>query len=140
LRSVVEVNRQKAPQIQIALDADGSLSSELPKAIEVQLLRIIQEALVNVRRHSEARNVEVSLREEDEDLIIEVVDDGRGFDPELAWGGIGLSSMQERALKLGADMHIQSAPGKGTKVIVRMPAELACAADAPDHSEIYREG
>ena len=139
LRSVVEANRQKAPQIEIGLDVDASFSSEPLEGTKMDLLRIVQEALVNVRRHSEAHSVKVNLRE-DQDLVIEVVDDGRGFDPEMAWGGIGLSSMQERALKLGADLHIESAPGRGTRVVVVVPAELARAADDAGHSDIYREG
>src|SRR3712207_7760582 len=51
-------------------------------------------------------HVRVSLREEEDFLIAEVVDDGRGFDPETTWGGIGVSAMQERAFKLGSDLDI----------------------------------
>jgi signal transduction histidine kinase len=93
-------------------------------------LRIIQEALVNVRRHSQARHVRVSLWEKRGFLAAEVVDDGRGFDSDTAWNGVGLSAMQERVSEVGGDLDIQSVPGKGTKVLVRIPTALALAAGA----------
>jgi signal transduction histidine kinase len=66
------------------------------------LLRIVQEALINARRHSEARNVRVSLEAEGANSIVaEVVDDGWGFDPALASGGVGIEGMRERASLLG---------------------------------------
>jgi PAS domain S-box-containing protein len=137
LRSVVLANRQKAPHIEIDLNVDTSFSSEPLGSNGIELLRIIQEALVNVRRHSWASHVRVSLREEEDFLTAEVVDDGRGFDPELAWGGVGVSAMQERASKLGSDLEIHSEPGGGTRVAVRVPTALVLAAGAPDNpSEI----
>jgi PAS domain S-box-containing protein len=86
LRSVVEANRRKAPYFEIDLDVDAAFSSEPSGNVGIELLRIIQEALVNARRHSRARHVWVSIRGEEDLLIAEVVDDGRGFDPETAWG------------------------------------------------------
>jgi PAS domain S-box-containing protein len=137
LRSVVLANRQKAPHIELDLNVDTSFSSESLGSNGIELLRIIQEALVNVRRHSWASHVRVSLREEEDFLTAEVVDDGRGFDPELAWGGVGVSAMQERASKLGSDLEIHSEPGRGTRVAVRVPTALVLAAGAPDNpSEI----
>jgi protein-histidine pros-kinase len=140
LRSVVTANRQKAPQIEMNLDADVSFSSEPPRRAGVELLRIIQEALVNVRRHSQARHVRLGLCEERGFLAAEVVDDGRGFDPDTALSGTGLSAMQERVFEVGGDLDIQSAPGKGTKVLVRVPMALALAAGASTASSKTREG
>jgi len=137
LRSVVVANRQKAPHIEIDLDVDASFSSESLGSAGIELLRIIQEALINVRRHSWAGHVRVSLREEEDSLTAEVVDDGRGFDPELSWGGVGVSAMQERASKLGSELEIHSEPGRGTRVTVRVPTALVLAVGASDNpSEI----
>ena len=85
-------------------------------------MRILQEALANVRRHSGARNVEVGLRTDDEAILIEVADDGRGFDPGSARAGIGLSAMRERVEGLGGEIEVRSRPGEGTKVTVRVPS------------------
>src|ERR687893_2080425 len=67
----------------------------------VELLRVLQEALTNARRHSEARNVELTLRTEGEAVLAEGAGDGRGFDPGSARAGIGLSAMRERIEVLG---------------------------------------
>ena len=137
LRGVVLRNRQKAPHIHIDLDVDASFSSECLGSTGIELLRIVQEALVNVRRHSWAHHVRVSLRKEKDFVIVEVVDDGRGFDPEVSWGGVGLSAMQERASKLGSDLEVHSEPGKGTRVTVRASATSVLAVGAANNpSEI----
>jgi signal transduction histidine kinase len=83
------------------------------------LLRVLQEALTNVRRHSGARNVLVILRTEGDDLIAEVTDGrslGRGSVP-----GVGLRSMQERAALLGGELEVHGEPGEGTTVRLRVP-------------------
>jgi len=95
--------------------------------VEVQLLRIIQEALTNARKHSGARRVWVRFeRDAHSDLII-VEDDGRGFDPAEATRGaglhFGLQTMVERAQSVGGVLRIQSEPGAGTLVIVELPRE-----------------
>jgi len=134
LRSVVAANRQKAPEIEMSLSVDPSFSSEPSGSTGIDLLRIIQEALVNVRRHSGAHRVRINLWAEGDYLNVEVVDDGRGFDaeidPEATWGRVGIAAMWERARKLGGDLDIQSEPGKGTRVIARVPAAATFAADA----------
>jgi len=63
------------------------------------------------------------LRTDDEAILIEIVDDGRGFDPGSARAGIGLSAMRERVEALGAKIEVRSRPGEGTKVTVRVPRE-----------------
>jgi PAS domain S-box-containing protein len=134
LRSVVAANRQKAPQIEISLALDPSFSLEPSGSTGIDILRIIQEALVNVRRHAGAHRIWVNLWAEGEYLNVEVVDDGRGFDAEIdteaTWGSIGIAAMRERARKLGGDLYIQSEPGKGTRVTARVPAAATFAADA----------
>ena len=132
LTRVVAANRQKAPEMEISLSLDRSFSLEPSESTGVNLLRIIQEALVNARRHSGAQWVCVNLWAEGEYLNVEVVDDGRGFDqeidPEATWGRVGIAAMRERALNLGGDLDIQSEPGKGTRVRARVPAPTVFAA------------
>jgi signal transduction histidine kinase len=121
LESMVERTREIARGQQIEVEVkEGFPSSPLGTA-SMELLRIVQEALANARRHSGARSVLVSLRAEgDELLVAEVTDDGRGFEPDAS-PGVGLRSMQERAISLGGELTIESEPGKGTRVRVQMP-------------------
>ena len=85
-------------------------------------MRIVQEALTNVRRHSGARHARVELGVEREALYAEVRDDGRGFDPGLTrWAGVGRHSMRQRALGLGGEVELWSEPGRGTRVLCRVP-------------------
>lgn len=96
----------------------------LPAPNELQLLRIVQEALNNVRKHAGASSVVISLRVDGEGLSVEVTDDGRGFDPELpvpsGWPRFGLQTMQERAKAIGGRFEVRSRPGEGTTVGVRV--------------------
>jgi signal transduction histidine kinase len=120
VESLVELNQHSQHEREIRLVLEGFPVS-LPAKESVELLRILQEALANVRRHSEARNVEVGLRMDDEAIVIEVADDGRGFDPGSARAGVGLSAMRERVEGLGGKIEVRSRPGEGTKVTVMVP-------------------
>jgi len=105
---------------------DETLIDLTPAAV-VQLTRIIQEALANVRKHARANSVRVRMERCDDQYCITVVDDGRGFDSgELAHrergaGGMGLQIMRERVESLGGTLEIDSEPGEGTRVIVGIP-------------------
>ena len=92
---------------------------------EVQILRIVQEALTNIRKHAQARNVSVTIRQQNEELQVEVSDDGRGFNPLAVkreeWPHLGLQTMQERAEAVGGTFEVDSTPGKGTKLRVSIP-------------------
>jgi signal transduction histidine kinase len=89
--------------------------------------RIAQEALTNVIRHAQARRVDVELAPDDGHLLLVMRDDGQGFDvadarKNAAQGrSQGLLSMQERAELAGGELHIDSAPGRGTAVRARLP-------------------
>lgn len=92
---------------------------ELNPSEEMQLLRIVQEALANIRKHAEANNVRILLNLDGSGLTVLIEDDGAGF--EQAPSGkpgehIGLSIMQERARRLGGELKIESEPGEGTRV------------------------
>jgi signal transduction histidine kinase len=81
-----------------------------------------REALTNAARHAEADAVRFSLGTEEGKLVLTVADDGRGFDPASAAAGAGIRGMRERALLVRAELEIESAPGGGTTVQLRMPA------------------
>jgi signal transduction histidine kinase len=90
---------------------------------KAQLVRIVQEALTNIRKHAQASEIMLSAFERDEAVIMEVRDNGRGFSPEETQPAsqYGLRSMRERAEAIGADFQIISTPGAGTTVRLRIP-------------------
>lgn len=88
----------------------------------LQLAAIARAALSNSLHHAEARRIRVRLAAEGPDVVLEVGDDGRGFDPLRAGEGLGLTTMRQRAERLGARWEIESAPGRGTTVRVRLAA------------------
>jgi PAS domain S-box-containing protein len=122
VESLVELNQLATPEREIRLIVEDGFSVSLSREASIELLRILQEALANVRRHSAATNVEVGLRTDDEAILLEVADDGRGFDPGSARAGIGLSAMRERVEELGGEIEVSSKPGNGTEVTVRVPS------------------
>ncbi len=97
--------------------------ANLPAEIHAQLIRIVQEALNNIRRHARSQQAWVSCREIDGDLILEVRDDGVGFDLDDIPGPSqhGLKGMRERSELMGADFQIISRPAEGAVVSVRLP-------------------
>jgi PAS domain S-box-containing protein len=124
LSLLLEEARTMNPGCEIRLEAQNGLPSQLPGEARVQISRVVREALTNVRRHSGAENVSVSLRTERDELIAEVSDDGRGFGAEVRTGG-GTRSMRERAAALGGRLKVESEPGRGTTVRLRVPKTKA---------------
>jgi PAS domain S-box-containing protein len=122
VESLVERNRGMVPGCEIDLVVDEKFPATPLGEVGTNLLRILQEALTNARRHSGAREILVSLRIEGDDLVAEVSDDGRGFDPETR-AGIGLRSMRERTEALGGKLGIESVPEEGTRVRLRAPMQ-----------------
>ncbi|GIO68136.1 MAG TPA: sensor histidine kinase [Paenibacillus cookii] len=98
------------------------LQGKLSEAIEHQLFLIIQEAMANIVKHAHARLVSMSLREEQRQVVLSISDDGQGFNevPHKT-GSYGLSTMQERAEKLGGKVEIISRQGSGTTIRVHIP-------------------
>ncbi|MGA5195333.1 sensor histidine kinase [Streptomyces exfoliatus] len=99
---------------------------ELPTPYEVALLRIAQSALANTVRHAGASRAEITLSFMDASVTLDVVDDGKGFDPASVGrpssdGGFGLPAMRSRAESLGGTFTVESAPGQGTAVAVSLP-------------------
>ena len=103
------------------------MEQRLPKEVEFALYRIAQGAIANIAWHSKAKNAVINLRNDSDEFVMEIEDDGKGFDAskpiqvDESGHGRGLLSMKERASLLGGTCDIQSQPGKGTKIIVRMP-------------------
>lgn len=116
----------------VALRLPATLPA-LPQAAAGGLYRIAQEALNNVSRHAGAREVLLQVRIDAHQLELLVQDDGRGFDPSGAEGGLGLLGMRERATQIGAALQLESAPGRGTRVRVAwpLPAPASVPPEAP---------
>ena len=120
MESLVQRNRAMARGYDISLEVKEGLPTTSLGNTGTEVLRVIQEALTNVRRHSGARSVRVMLRRDQDGLVIEISDDGRGFDPETT-PGVGLKSMRERAAALGGKLAVTSEVGQGTRVSLRVP-------------------
>ena len=125
LRSVealVELNRGMYPECEFGLEVHEGFPEELPEAQSKDLLRIVQEALANTRRHSGASHAVVAAGTSPGKLWVEVSDDGRGFDPARMSAGTGTRGMRERARALGGELVISSRPDGGARVRFEMPA------------------
>ena len=107
----------------IQYDIEGQL--ELNYHNTLTLFRIVQESLSNTARHSKAKNTELRLWEEENQIYLEIIDNGEGFniDKTEAYLGHGLANMQRRTRKAGGGIQIDSSPGNGTKVIAWVPKE-----------------
>jgi signal transduction histidine kinase len=132
--------RQAGPgEPQVTVNVTGD-EAELGPAARTVLFRAAQEALTNVRRHSGARRVSVSVALDDREARLVVADDGRGFDPAFravtgglaAREGFGLLGMRERAALAGGRAEVDSQPGAGTTVTVTVPVRAAPVASVPD--------
>jgi DNA-binding NarL/FixJ family response regulator/signal transduction histidine kinase len=135
VKALVQLNVMMVPGLDVRLEVkEGFPSNPLGKR-GLELLRIVQEALTNARRHSDARNFLVSLGAEGEVIWAEVSDDGQGFGPGTV-PGVGFRSMHERARALGGTLNIESEPGKGT--MVRFETHIASEDKAPEPEEEAR--
>jgi PAS domain S-box-containing protein len=134
--ALADLIQQWTAATDIAAEFHQASSAEirLPPRAEANIYRIVQEALNNIAKHAGAEHVSVlfELRADDATVIIE--DNGRGFDPELTNGsgsrhpGMGLLGMRERAAQFDGSVQIESAPGHGTTVFVRIPTPAAANA------------
>lgn len=126
LREYVERwQEQSGVAVELVASVPEGFSRSLPPAAEVQILRIVQEGLANVRKHAHASRAWVHLREVDQWLEATVEDDGTGFDPSALGRGMyprfGLATMRERAEAVGGQLTIESVPGRGTRLTARIP-------------------
>lgn len=124
LRAYIE-KYAKQSGIPTRLEADPDHEVVLPTRYQVQVLRVVQEALTNVRKHSGATSAVVSCFDDGSSTTVTIADDGHGFDlAGLPAGreGFGLHSMRERMELLGGTLTLDSAPGRGTRVVARVPS------------------
>ncbi len=99
------------------------LKQRFSPEIEIAVYRTVQEALTNIAQHARAERATVEVGQQDDRLLIQISDDGQGFDVDAAWqaDSYGLRSMRERARLLGGSLTIESAPGQGTCVHAEWP-------------------
>ncbi len=118
-----EFETQSGIEAQLVIDGDSA--GRLSPTSELQLIRIIQEALTNIRKHSTDSKALLKIESVGEEAKITIEDNGQGFDPdtlhEEAARHYGLQFMRERAESLGGRVEIETKPGEGTKVIVKVP-------------------
>jgi PAS domain S-box-containing protein len=121
VEDLVGVERRRSPQFEVEVDVSEGVPQELPKEVCRDVLLVVREALANARRHSSARRVRVVLDASDEELRVEVTDDGVGFDPRQSLQGVGINAMRERSSALGGELEVSSELGNGTSVRLRLP-------------------
>jgi len=106
--------------IRVSLNDDGS-ADLLPDAEKTSLYRIVQEALTNCARHSEARSILIQLASEEQRYIVRIEDDGKGFTPARSARGLGLIGIEERVAEMGGVLELNSKPGAGTRIFISIP-------------------
>jgi signal transduction histidine kinase len=118
-----------AGKLRTEVAIDDSLADRLEPRPRSHLMFFASEAISNALRHAQAKSLRVSLQAEGGGARLEVVDDGAGFDPsKVPADRQGQRNLAARARELGATLQIQSAPGKGTAIILHLPAESLLAA------------
>jgi signal transduction histidine kinase len=118
------VSRRSSLAVQVKANLDG----RLVPVVEIALYRIIQEALNNAIRHSQAKSVWIQLDEDPGRIVCSIRDDGIGFRPAAGFSetgkkGLGLIGIQERLSAIGGTLQITSEPGRGTELLIVVPKE-----------------
>lgn len=129
---VAAIGRQvAATQARYGVKVEASLCDEPDVSLDVKeaLYRIAQESMHNTVKHARATEIQVTLSRTDDGLCLEVRDNGQGFDPSGEFPGhLGLRSMRERARDIGSTLEIESEPGTGTHITLRVPSKWGAAA------------
>jgi two-component system, NarL family, sensor histidine kinase UhpB len=120
LYAIVELNRQMDPERAFELVVEEGFPASTSGPASLEVARVVQEALTNVRRHSGARRATVTLGTAGGEARVEVEDDGRGLDPGEP-AGMGFTGMRERAHTLGGKLEVEGERGAGTRVLLRVP-------------------
>jgi signal transduction histidine kinase len=116
-----EVSRRGNMEVEVHSE---NVSEQLPDEVKVCVYRLVQEALNNAAIHAEAKNAKVTVVQTADKIILDITDDGRGFDPQRM-RGMGILGMEERVRRLAGSLTIQSAPGKGANVKAELPIRTA---------------
>ena len=122
----------KQHHVEIAFSHDG-VPETVPATVALPVFRVLQEAVTNVVKHAGVRHATVALGGSPGEIRVEIVDAGRGFDPDAVLSGHapGLIGMRERARVLGGEVFIRSRPGEGTSISARVPWSADPPAAAP---------
>jgi signal transduction histidine kinase len=110
------------------VSVDPIAEASLDAAGREAVFYVAADALGNVARHARARHVGLSLRRDGAAVVLEIVDDGVGYDTTASVGGLGLRNMRERAFNAGARLEVTSTPGAGTRLQLRIPARTTVVA------------
>jgi PAS domain S-box-containing protein len=129
VESIVDLNRQIGEGCQFELVVEDGFPAETSGPAGVEVVRVVQEALANVRRHSGARRAVVTLGVVDGEVLVEIEDDGSGFGPETSHG-MGLTGMRERVLALGGELEVEGRRGVGTRVFLRVRLAVLAGGEA----------
>ena len=121
-----EVSRRSSMEVAVE---SSNVSDDLPDEYKICVYRLVQEALNNAVRHSQARNAKVRVTGGASGIEIEVSDDGRGFDPQRT-RGLGILGMEERVKRLGGSLAVKSSPGQGTVVRAELPLPVHAGTSA----------
>src|SRR5919107_1593083 len=117
--SIVELNRQIGGGLEFQLLLDDGFPAGISGNAGVEVVRVVQEALANVRRHSGAEHAVVTLGVAGGEILVEVEEDGRGFGSQTTFG-MGLTGMRERVVALGGKLEVEGREGAGTRVFLRV--------------------
>jgi signal transduction histidine kinase len=121
----------KQQSLKLAVEADGDLGIS-DMSIALCLYRVVQEALCNIAKHADARQVQIAVRRIEEEVQLAVADDGKGFNLAIARekvGGLGLRSIEERIRLVGGRLSIESAPHMGTTITVWVKVPVPTVAE-----------
>ena len=128
LESIVELNRQLLPECEFELVVDEGFSGSHSGPAALEVVRVVQEALANVRRHSGASRATVRLEAKGGEARVEIEDDGRGFAPGTS-PGMGLTGMRERAHAIDGRLEVEGKEGVGTRVRLRVGLGVLAGTD-----------
>ena len=124
LAAQIGTNALLGVDVAVEPDAENALDQPEREAI----FYVAADALGNVARHARARHAGISLRREGDAVVLEIVDDGVGYDTSSSVAGLGLRNMRERAFNAGAQLEVTSQPGAGTRLRMRVPARTGVTA------------
>jgi signal transduction histidine kinase len=126
IRSLAERATTQGLDVEVSIDLAYEARRESTRhtaELESALYRITQEALMNAAKHARAERASVEIREDESTIELSVKDDGVGFDPTAETEGFGLLGLRERVELLAGDLFIDSAPGRGTSIMVSLPVQ-----------------